>query len=71
MYNKNKLYSSPDCWSKDMLNLDFLLEGLGLASSPHFVYDFSKNNFFHAIFYLLIKLDCLAAFTSKDVGQYV
>ena len=32
-----------------MLNFDFLEKGLGIASSPHFVYDFSRK-FFHMLY---------------------
>ena len=34
-----------------MLNFDFLEKGLGIVSSPHFVYDFSRKMFrmFHSI----------------------
>ena len=31
-------------WSKDVLKLIFI-EGLGLASPPYFVYDFSRETF--------------------------
>ena len=34
-----------------MLNLDFLDKGLGIVSPAHFVYDFSKKNVPHVIFY--------------------
>ena len=30
---------------RDMLNFDFLDKGLGIVSSAHFVYDFSKKMF--------------------------
>ena len=32
-----------DCWPRDMLNFDFLYNGLGLTSAPHFVYDFLRK----------------------------
>ena len=34
-----------DYRSRDMLNLDFSEKGLGIVSSPHFVYDFSRKMF--------------------------
>ena len=34
-----------------MLNLDFLDKGLGIVSPAHVVYDFSKKNVPHVIFY--------------------
>ena len=33
------------CCSRDVLNFDLLEKGLGLASPPHFVYDFSRKIF--------------------------
>ena len=42
-YNKNTLYKTLDYWSTDMLNFDFLEKDLGIVSSPHFVYDFSRK----------------------------
>ena len=45
-YNKNKLYKTLDYRSRDMLNFRFLeMDGLGLVSPPHFVYDFSRKIF--------------------------
>ena len=35
------MYKISGSWSRYMLNFDFLKKGLGLASPPHFVYDFS------------------------------
>ena len=40
-HNRNKLYKTSDCWSRDMSNFDFLKKGLELVSEPHFVHDFS------------------------------
>ena len=45
-YNKGKLYKTLDCWSRDMLNFDFLEKVLGLVFTPHFMYDFSRKTFF-------------------------
>ena len=42
-YNKNKLYKSLDYWFGAMLNFNFSEKSLGLVSSPHFVYDFSRE----------------------------
>ena len=53
-----------DYWSRDMLNLDFLEKSLGMVSPPHFVYDFSLKN-------LLFYSNCLIAFISYNIGQYV
>ena len=44
--NKNKMYKTPDYWSKDMLNFDFSKKGLGLVSPPHFVHDFFSRKVF-------------------------
>ena len=44
--NKNKRYNISDCWSRDLLNFDFLWNGLGLASLPHFVNNISRKIFF-------------------------
>ena len=43
--NKNKLFKTLDYWSRDTLNFNFLEKGLGLVSSLHFVYDFSRKVF--------------------------
>ena len=43
-YNKNELYRTLDSWSRDVPNFDFLEKGLGIASPPHFVYDFSRKS---------------------------
>ena len=44
-YNRNKQYKTLNYWSRDVLNFDFLKEGLGIVSPPHFVYDFSRKIF--------------------------
>ena len=44
-YNKNKLNKTLEYWSRDTLNFDFLEKGLGIVSTPHFVYDFSRKIF--------------------------
>ena len=44
-YNKNKLYQTSDCWSRYILNFDFLKKGLGPVSPLHFVPDFSRKIF--------------------------
>ena len=54
-----------------MLNFNFSENGLGLLSSPHFVYGFSRKNVSHVTFYYLTKFHCLIFFTSRDIGQYV
>ena len=42
---KNKLYKVSECWSRDILNFDYLEKGLRLVSPSHFVYDFSRKIF--------------------------
>ena len=42
-YNKNQLYKTLDCWSRDMLNFDFIEKGLRIVSPPHFLHDLSKK----------------------------
>ena len=41
-----KYYKTLDYRSRGMPNLDFVEKGLGLASPPYFVYDFSRKIFF-------------------------
>ena len=41
----SKLYKTLDYSSRDVLNFNFSEKGLGLVSTPHFVYDFSKKMF--------------------------
>ena len=43
---QNELNKNSDCWSTDMLNFSFSGKGLGLVSSPHFVYGFLRKMFF-------------------------
>ena len=43
--NKNKLYTTLGYWSRDMHNSNFSEKGLGLVSSPHFMYHFSRKMF--------------------------
>ena len=42
---KKKLYKTLDYWSRDMLNFNFPEKCLGLASPPHFVYNFWRKMF--------------------------
>ena len=56
-YNKNKLYQTSDCWSRYILNFDFLKKGLGPVSPLHFVLDFSRKIFL--ISYYINWLDFL------------
>ena len=49
-YIKNKLYKTLDYCSRDILNFDFIENGLGVVSPPHFVYDISTKMFL-VIFY--------------------
>ena len=44
-YNKNKLNNIPDCWSRDLINFNFL-KGPETSFLPYFVYDFSRKVFF-------------------------
>ena len=41
--NKNKPFKTLHYSSRDMLNFDFLDEGLGIVSPPHFMCDFSPK----------------------------
>ena len=41
--NENKWYKYFGCWSRDMLDFDFLEKSLGLVSLLHFVHDFSRQ----------------------------
>ena len=52
-----------------MLNFNFPEKGLGLVSPPYFLYGFSRKMVF--MFYSICLIDCLIAFTSRDIGQYV
>ena len=60
-------------------HLLFLLIKLFLTSKKRFQTSFPapfsawlwKRNFCHLLFYLVTKFDCLIAFTSWDIGQYV
>ena len=45
-----KLYQTLDYWSRDMLNFNLSIKGLGLVSPPNFSYDFSRK-IFHVIFH--------------------
>ena len=49
----NKLCKTLDCWSRDMLNFEFLEKCLRLLSPKHFVYDFSRK-----MFRILYSIDC-------------
>ena len=40
-----KLYKTLGYWLRDKLNFDFLEQGLGIVSSPHFGYNFSWKMF--------------------------
>ena len=44
-YNKNKLYKTLDCRSRDMLNFDFLEKVMGIVYPPQIVYDLSRKMF--------------------------
>ena len=50
-YNRNKLFKTLHCWSRDMLNSDFdfdfdlLDKSLGIVSPAYVVYDFSATMF--------------------------
>ena len=50
-----------------MLNFNFSEKGLGLASSPYFLYDFSRK-----MFLMLRSINCLnylIVFTSRVIGH--
>ena len=40
--NKNKLYRTLDYWFRNMLNFEFSEKDLGIVSTPHIGYDFSR-----------------------------
>ena len=42
---KNKLLKTLDYGSRDMLSFDFLVQGLGIVSSPYFLHDFLSKTF--------------------------
>ena len=48
-----KLCTPLDYWSRDMLNIYLLEKGLGIAASPHFVYDYSNK-----MFLMLHSINC-------------
>ena len=51
-----------------MINFNFSQKGLGLVTSPHFGYDFSRKIF---LMLQLTRFHCRIAFTSQNIGQYV
>ena len=42
-YNKIKLHTTLNYWSRDMLNFEFFEKGLEIVSPPHFVYNFLRK----------------------------
>ena len=54
-----------------MLNFNFAEKGLGLVSPPHFVDSFSNQFFFTCYVLLTDQIQCLIAFISRDIRQYV
>ena len=42
---KTNLYETSDCWSRDILNFNFLKRGTGLVILPHSVRDISRKKF--------------------------
>ena len=65
-----------DYWSRDMFSFNFSGKGLGLASQPHFMHDFSKKCF--SCYILLTNqisfFDWKLSFSdwnSGNIGQYV
>ena len=44
-YNKIKLHTTLNYWSRDMLNFEFLEKGLEIVFPSYFVYDFSRKMF--------------------------
>ena len=45
VHNESKLYKTADYWLKDKLTFDFLEQGQGIVSLPHFGYNFSWKMF--------------------------
>ena len=43
--SKQTVSKNLDYWFRDMFNLEFLENSLGIVSSPYFVYDFSRKMF--------------------------
>ena len=70
-YNKNKLYKTLDCWSRDKLSFDFFEKGMEIVSPPQCVHDFSRKTFFCFILLTVTKFNCLTAFTSWAIEPYV
>ena len=58
---KQNTYKTLECWSRDMLNFDFLENGPEIVSLPHFVYDFSRRFFLmlYSINWPSFIADCL------------
>ena len=67
IYNKNKLYKTFDCWSRDMLNFDILEKGVGLDFPPHFIYGFSRKMFL--MFYSTNWLNFIAWLSCQKLPQ--
>ena len=67
--NKNKVYKMSGCGSRDMFSFDVLEKGVGLASPPNFVYDFSRKIF---LMFILLTDEILGkvCFTVYDVKNF-
>ena len=68
-YNKNKLYKTSDCWSRDTLNFDFLRKVSGNSFTTRFCVWLFKKNVFCVIIYYLSKFHWLIVFISWDIGH--
>ena len=70
-HNKNKLYKTPDCWSRDMFNFDFSEQGLELVS-PHILCMIFQETYFSILFSMdWPNFHCVIAFTSWDIWYVI
>ena len=69
-FNSPQIGKTLDYWYSDKFNFNFIEKNLGLVSSAHFVYDFSRKLFL-MLFYCFTKFYRLNIITSWDIGEYV
>ena len=70
-YNRNKLLKTLHCWSRDMVNFDFLDKGLGIHSPASLVHDFSQKKCSSRYILLTDQISLPGSFGSWYFGQYV
>ena len=71
-YNKNILYETSGCWSRDVEMCSFFIffkKGPGTSFTTTFCARFLKKNVSHVMLYYVAKFLCLIAFTSSDIGN--